>query len=170
MTNSRVRPSVVLVLAMVSVAGWLGACATGTESPSQPRRMPRFELPQQPEGSVRLYIFRPQGIVGMWGRPVILINGQKLVSTLTESLLDPNSVVVADVPADRIRVTWMQSSKSTENTDPLVLAGPAGSSLYLRWTLKPTSGHLQQVSESEARSELSPLFFKGYRNLTAVVK
>lgn len=170
MMSARLRSRAILVALGLGVAAWLGACATGPELSPHPRRMPRLELPPQPEGSVRVHIYRPQGLVGMWGRPVILVNGQTLKSTLSDSLLEPNSVVVADVPATKARVTWMQSAQAKENTDPIVLAAPPGSSVYLRWTLEPTFGYLQPVSESQAASEMGPLFFKGYRNFTGVVK
>lgn len=115
--------------------------------------------------SLRLIIYRPQTLVGMAGRPQVVINGQTMLTVLNESLLEPGSVFVVDAPAGQTRLSWVQSGKTESNTDPLVFNGLNGAIRYLRWTLKPTYGYLELVDEGKARDEIGPLRYMGYRNL-----
>jgi len=143
----------------------LAGCTTTTDMESRTAQRPRIEPPQQVHNSLRLIIYRPQVLVGMLGRPVVVINDQKMLNFLNESMLEPGSVFVVDVPSEQTKLGWIQSGKTESNVDPIVLQGLGGAQRYFRWTLRPTSGYLQQVDESVAREEIGPLYYKGYRNL-----
>jgi hypothetical protein len=117
--------------------------------------------------SLRLFVYRPQVLVGMAGRPVVVVNGRKMLTALTESMLEPGSVFIVDAPADHTRVDWIQFRNAEASSNPLDFTGLAGATRYLRWTLKPTYGYLEPVSEDVARSEIAPLRYMGYRNLLA---
>jgi len=101
----------------------------------------------------------------MWGRPFVIVNGQMMVTSLRDSLLDPGSVFVVDAPENHTQVTWLQSRQTVPSTDPLVFQGLPGATRYLRWTLKPTYGYLELVPEDIAREEIIPLHYMGYRNV-----
>lgn len=150
-----------LACAFLFIAG----CAPSNHTGALPAQRPRIEPPLQTPDSIRLVIYRPQTIVGMSGRPVIVINGLHMLTTLRESMLDPGSVFVVDAPAQHTQVAWIQSKQAGLNSDPIVYADLRGETRYLRWFLKPTYGYLQQVDERVAFEELAPLRYMGYRKL-----
>ena len=141
----------------------LGCAANNKEGRTAQR--PRLGPPAQASNSLRLVIYRPQALVGMWGRPFVIVNGQMMVTSLRDSLLDPGSVFVVDAPENHTQVTWLQSRQTVPSTDPLVFQGLPGATRYLRWTLKPTYGYLELVPEDIAREEIIPLHYMGYRNV-----
>ena len=153
--------SPVLACAFLLIAG----CSTGNNTGGLPSQRPRIEPPLQPPNSIRLIIYRPQTILGMSGRPVIVINGLSMLTVLRESMLDPGSAFVVDAPAEHTQVGWIQSKQTELNSDLIVFAGLRGETRYLRWFLNPTYGYLQQVDESVALEELGQLRYMGYRNL-----
>lgn len=146
----------------------LAGCATPPENhPAQSRRGALFPFPQQPAESVRLIIYRPQVLVGMWGKPVILVNDQRMGnpgSPVADNYLQPGTVFVVDAPAAQTRVGWLQSGKDEASDQSINYTGLAGAKRYLRWTLKPTYGYLQEVDEASAIEEITPLRFSGYVN------
>ena len=160
MTLARMSLRMLALVALV-VAG----CATGNNAADLPVQRPRIEPPPQPPDSLRLVIYRPQTLVGLWGRPVVVVNGRSMITTLKESMLNPGSVFVVDAPAALTQVQWIQSKQAELNPDPIVFTGLAGETRYLRWTLEPTFGYLQHVGEDLARIEMGPLFYTGYRNI-----
>jgi hypothetical protein len=87
----------------------LFGCATSNNNEGRTAQRPRLGPPPQTSNSLRLVIYRPQTLVGMWGRPVVSVNGKMMVTALSESLLDPGSVFVVDAPADHTQVAWLQS-------------------------------------------------------------
>ncbi|MBL8381988.1 MAG: hypothetical protein JNM90_02860 [Burkholderiales bacterium] len=160
------------LLALLSIPGALGlaGCASGPEV--RPAGRPRFEPPPQPADSIRLFVYRPQTLVGMAGRPFILVNGRRMGiagSPVSENqnFLQPGSVFVVDAPAARAEVRWIQSGRNEPSPEAIVYAGQAGARRYLRWTLKATSGFLQEVDEAPAVQEIVPLMYSGYLNLLA---
>lgn len=152
-----------ILTAAISLAG----CAhTRTHTAASAKRL-RVEPPPQPANSLRLIIYRPQQLVGVWGQPVIVVNGRKMLTALSDSMLDPGSVFVVDAPAEHTLVEWIQSRKSKPSTQSLVINGLQQSTRYLRWTLKPTFGYLEPVTAAVARVEIGPLHYMGYRNVVA---
>ncbi|MEW5787553.1 MAG: hypothetical protein AB1899_06845 [Pseudomonadota bacterium] len=140
----------------------LSGCST-----SVPVR-PRIELPAQPGSSIRLVIYRPQTLVGMWGKPTILVNGQPMGirgSPTNANFLAPGSVFVVDAPASLARVGWIQTGKTEPDAQEIVFRDLPGATRHLRWTLKPTYGYLQEVEAGSARDEIGPLRFTGYMDL-----
>lgn len=113
----------------------IAGCATGSNTDDLPAQRARIEPPPQPPNSLRLIIYRPQTLVGMSGRPVVVVNGRNMLTVLKESMLEPGSVFVVDAPAERTQVGWIQSRQNKLNTDPIVFAGLSGETRYLRWTL-----------------------------------
>lgn len=137
----------------------------------RPAGRPRFEPPPQPADSIRLFIYRPQTLVGMAGKPFIVVNGRRMGiagSPVSENFLQPGSVFVVDAPAARAEVRWIQSGRSEPSPEAIVYAGQAGARRYLRWTLKATSGFLHEVEEAPAVQEIVPLMYSGYLNLAAL--
>jgi hypothetical protein len=157
-----------LIWLATCVAFVLAGCATTAgHAPSQRARL---APPQQPADSIRLFIYRPQTLVGMMGKPAVLVNGRQMGiagSPVNENLLQPGSVFVVDAPATLARVTWRQSGKAEPDGDEIVYQGLPGTQRYLRWTLKPTLGYLQEVDEAVAAKEIAPLYYNGYVNLTS---
>jgi len=130
---------------------------------------PRMVLPQQPADSIRLFIYRPQFLLGSAGKPVVFINGRQLGvpgSPVNANFFEPGSVSVVDAPAPRARVTWSQSARVPPGAEVIEVQGVAGTQWYLRWALRPTFGYLQAVEASEAEREIGGLLFGGYLNLT----
>jgi hypothetical protein len=150
---------------MVPVALLLAGCATTSDFGQRAR----LEPPQQPMESIRLIIYRPQTLVGMLGKPVVFVNGQQMGikgSPVNENLLEPGSVFVVDAPATLTHVSWLQSSKAQSRGEAITYQGLQGVKRYLRWTLKPTYGYLQEVDEVIAAEEIPPLRYTGYLDLT----
>lgn len=152
-------------LVCVSALSLLMGCAAINNDEVRMAQRPRFELPPQASDSIRLIIYRPQVLVGMWGRPVVLINGRKMLGVLSESLLDPGSVFVVDAPAGSTQVTWLQARQTVPSAEPIVFKEQKGATRFLRWTLKPTYGYLELVTEEVARGEIGPLRYMGYRKV-----
>jgi len=160
---------ITLVLALAGIL--LNGCATNGESQSvRGSREALFPFPQQPAESIRLVIYRPQVLVGMLGRPVVIVNGQRIGnpgSPVTENPLLPGTVFVVDAPASLARVWWWQSGQGEAADKAISYAGPAGARRYLRWTLSATYGYLQEVEEVPAIEEIASLRFSAYVNLLA---
>ncbi len=149
----------------VGVTCLLAGCSTTSDL----RQRARLEAPQQPAESIRLFIYRPQTLVGMHGKPVVMVNGQQMGiqgSPVNENFLQPGSVSVVDAPANLTRVEWRQSSKAQPGGEAMTYQGLAGETRYLRWSLKPTYGYLQEMDEAVAAEEIHPLRYNGYLDLT----
>jgi hypothetical protein len=152
--------------------------ATGCGNPTLVRLEQQAELPgyldatstipAQAENTMRLYIYRPQSMVGMWGSAIVIVNGAWLGdrnNPVIENKLIPGAVFVVDVPAAPARV-WSYQSGRGEDLDSALELSPAQSrTWFLRWTLKPTYGYLRAVDEREALAELESLRFSGYVTL-----
>jgi hypothetical protein len=156
------------ILILVCIPLVLAGCVAPADKENRNSQRPRIEPPQQVQNSLRLIIYRPQSIVGMMGRPVIVINGQKMLTVLNDSMLEPGSVFVIDAPSEQTKLTWVQSGKTESTVEPLLLKGLRGAQRYFRWTLRPTYGYLEQVDESVAREEIGPLIYMGYKNVVEV--
>jgi hypothetical protein len=160
-------PALLLTCVSLSLAG----CATTTEvRPVRDAREALFPFPQQPAEDIRLVIYRPQVLVGMWGKPVILVNGQRMGnpgSPVSDNHLQPGTVFVVDAPASLTRVGWSQPGRDEATDQAISYTGLAGATRYLRWTLKPTYGYLQEVDEAGALEEIASLHFSAYVNQLA---
>jgi hypothetical protein len=160
-----------LILLLASVSISLTGCSTTAEvQTTRNGREALFPFPQQPAESIRLIIYRPQVLVGMWGKPVIIVNGERMGnpgSPATENHLQPGSVFVVDAPASLTRVWWSQPSQGEAGDKAISYVGLTGAKRYLRWTMKPTYGYLQEVDETSAAAEIAPLRFSAYVNLIA---
>lgn len=158
-----------LILVLVSIV--LNGCSTTAEvQTAHGARQALFPFPQQPVESIRLVIYRPQVLVGMWGKPVIIVNGQRMGnpgSPVTENHLQPGTVFVVDAPASLARVWWSQSGQGEATDKAISYTGLAGAKRYLRWTLMPTYGYLQEIDEARAIEEIGSLRFSAYVNLLA---
>lgn len=156
------------ILLLMCGALALAGCATGVGG--HPDKRPRLEPPAQPPESIRLIIYRPQTLVGMAGRPVVLVNGRRMGiqgSPVNENFLQPGSVFVVDAPAALTRVAWIQSGQSRPGEEVITYRALPGEKRYLRWTLQPTYGYLQEVGEAVAGQEVGPLRYSGYIDLTS---
>lgn len=150
---------------LLSGALLLAGCASTADG--RPAQRARLEPPPQPAESIRLFIYRPQMLVGMLGKPVILVNGQRMGiqgSPVNDNFLEPGSVFVVDAPASVTRVGWIQSRQTQPSADVITYTDMPGARRYLRWTLKPTHGYLQEVAEAVAVEEIGPLRYNGYIN------
>lgn len=164
----------VRMLAVLLIPLALIACSTTTvvrgvqQSRMTPYAEARADLRPQPADSMRLYIYRPQSIVGMWGNAIVIVDGMRMgnpANPTVENLLLPGAVFVVDTPAKPTRVWWDQSGRG-EETQLVFELDPAASRVwFLRWDLKPTFGYLRTVDELQARGEIEPLGFSGYVNL-----
>jgi hypothetical protein len=157
-----------LALLLVSGALLLAGCSTTAEV--RPAERARLEPPQQPAESIRLVVYRPQTLVGMAGRPVVVVNDRRMGiegSPVNENFLQPGSVFVVDAPAALTQVRWLQSKQARPSDDVITYKDLPGATRYLRWTLKPTYGYLQEVGESVALEEIGPLRYSGYLNLSS---
>ena len=131
-------------------------------------REARPTIPVQAEDAMRLYIFRPQSMVGMWGSAVVIVNGAWLgdrENPLIDNKLIPGAVFIVDVPAAPARVWSYQSGRGEDRETALQLVPAQSRTWFLRWTLKPTYGYLTTVDEREASAELESLRFSGYVKL-----
>lgn len=161
------------VLALLAIAAGIvlaGCATTAAPQPGAAGREALFPFPPQPPQSLRLIIYRPQVLVGMWGKPVIIVNGQRMGnpgSPVTDNPLLPGTVFVVDAPAARSRVWWWQSGQGEALDKAIAYAGLAGARRYLRWTLAPTYGHLVEVDEARAVEEIAPLRFSAYIDLVS---
>jgi hypothetical protein len=148
------RPSLFFVWICLLVAG----CSTAAMvRPDQGSQSVLFPFPPQAADSIRLIIYRPQVLMGMWGKPAIIVNGRRMGiagSTVSENFLQPGTAFVVDAPASLARVQWIQSGKTEPSEEAITYTGLAGAKRYLRWTLKPTYGHLAEVDEASALEEI----------------
>jgi hypothetical protein len=162
-----------VVVAALSASVLPGCSSTTAARAVQESQMPRYaqarsELPALRDDAVRLYIYRPQAIVGMWGAPVVLVNGTRMgnpSNPVAENLLLPGAVFVVDTPARATRATWIQSSRGEETDKAIDLDPQSARTVYLRWDLKPTYGYLQPIEPKQALAEIESLVFTGYVNL-----
>lgn len=155
----------------------LASCATPPSVfPDQPRPvLPPYlsvksKLPEQPANSIRLYIYRPQSYLGRLGSAIILVNGVALAdrsSPVYRNLLQPGSVFVTDTLGEVARITWDQNGRPEGTDKPIEISIQQTSVVYLRWSMKPTYGYLEQVSEQQASKEISTLGVSGYTTLSA---
>lgn len=125
-------------------------------------------LPAQMKGSIRLYVYRPQVLLGRLGHAIILVNGVALAdrtSSVTENLLQPEAVFVVDVSGQEARITWDQDGRPEGTDKPIEISARQFPVVYLRWRMKPTYGYLEQVSEQQAKEEITSLGFSGYVKL-----
>jgi len=125
----------------------------------------RSTIPAQTENTMRLYVYRPQSFVGMWGSAIVIVDGTWLgdrKNPLIDNKLIPGAVFVVDVPAAPARVWSYQSGRGEDVETALSLSPTVSRTWFLRWTLKPTYGYLRTVDEREALAELESLRFSGY--------
>jgi hypothetical protein len=165
-----IRAAVLAALPFSVLAG----CSTTTvvRGVQQSRMTPFAEaqagLRPQPADAMRLYIYRPQTVVGMWGNAIVLVDGKHMgnpANPTVENLLLPGAVFVVDTPVKVTRVGWVQSGRG-EETELVLDLDPAQSRVwYLRWDLRPTYGYLRRVDDAQAQSEIAPLGLSGYVNL-----
>ena len=163
-------------LGAVGFSMLLAACGTDTAAVRQQQQGAASDpaatrpslLPPVPQGTLRLYIYRPQYFVGNWGRAIVIVNGRWFGNPqdpVQDNRMIPGSVFVVDVPQGKARVTWTQPGRP-EGTDPaLELSAATAPVAYLRWTLKPTYGHLEPVAEAQAAQEIAALRFTGHITL-----
>jgi len=157
-----------LLAVLVASGALFAGCSTAPEVQSP--RPARLDLPSQAVDAIRLVIYRPQTLVGMWGKPIVLVNDRPMGvqgSPVNENFLQPGSVFVVDAPASLTRVRWLQSRQAQPGDDVITFQGLPGATRYLRWTLKPTSGFLHQVDERTAVEEIVALRYTGYVSLIA---
>lgn len=136
----------------------------------RPYSQARADLPPPTAGSLRLYIYRPQAIVGAWGGAIVIVNGRWFgdpANYITNNMLIPGAVFVVDVPDGTAHVTWAQPGRPQGTDKPLELSSASSPVAYLRWTLKPTYGLLEQVPAEQATREIDPLRFSGHVALGA---
>ena len=164
----------VRTLAVLSIALALSACSTTSvvrgvqQSRMTPYAEARADLRPQPADSMRLYVYRPQSVVGMWGNAIVIVDGMRMgnpADPTVENLLLPGAVFVVDTPAKPTRIWWVQSGRGEESELAFELDPSRARIWFLRWDLKPTYGYLRTVDESLARGEIEPLGFSGYVNL-----
>jgi hypothetical protein len=127
------------------------------------------KLPPRAEGDTRIFIFRPQAVVGMLGAPVVIVDGTWMGDPQdpANNRMLPGSVFVVDTPAAVTRVWWYQAGRGEEKDMALELPSAESRAWYLRWSMKPTSGYLQRVAEADALREIAPLKFGGYVRVDA---
>jgi hypothetical protein len=128
----------------------------------------RTSLPDAPVGALRLYIYRPQAVLGMWGGAIVIVNGRWFgdpANYITDNMLIPGAVFVVDVPAGTARVTWAQPGRPEGTDKPLELSSTKSPVMYLRWMLKPTYGLLEEAPADQGASEIVSLRFSGHVTL-----
>lgn len=128
----------------------------------------RASLPAQPVGSLRLYIYRPQVLVGMWGGAIVVVNGRWFgdpANYISDNMLVPGTVFAVDVPQGTARVTWAQPARPEGSDAPLNLSSASSPVVYLRWVLRPTYGLLEQVTAAQGSRETESLKFSGHVTL-----
>jgi hypothetical protein len=128
----------------------------------------KAKLPPLAPDSIRLYIYRPQGLAGMAGNAIVVVDGNRMgnpARPTVENLLLPGAVFVVDTPARRTRVWWEQTGQGDESGKAIELTPESSRAWYLRWNLKPTYGYLELVQEQQALPEIEPLRMSGYVDL-----
>jgi hypothetical protein len=156
------------------VAGAISGCSSTTliRAAQQSRMTPfaeaKAQLPPQPADAMRLYVYRPQALAGMWGNAIVIVGGTRMgnpANPTADNRLLPGAVFVVDTPARSTRVWWEQAGRG-EETELAFELDPAKSRVwFLRWDLKATYGYLRPVDEAQARAQIEPLGFSGYVNL-----
>lgn len=163
----------VIALVALSVSVLAGCSTTTVVRGVQQSRMTPFaeakaDLRPQPPDAIRLYIYRPQALVGMWGNAIVLVDGKPMgnpANPTVENLLLPGAVFVVDNPARITRVGWVQPGRGEETELVLDLDPTKSRVWYLRWDLKPTYGYLRRVDEAQALAEIASLGLSGYVSL-----
>lgn len=127
-----------------------------------------IKLPSQAPGTARIFIYRPQAIVGSRGSAIVIVDGKWMgnpANPIQENHLLPGSVFAVDSAAKLARVWWYQPGRGEEKDQVIEVSADRASRWYLRWDLKPTHGYLQPVDESTALKEIQGLRFSAYVNL-----
>ena len=117
------------------------------------------QIPPLAAGFTRLFIYRPHVFVGLGGNAIVIINGHWIGDRddpIKDNKLIPGTVFVVDVPSDQVKVWWYQNGK--EDFDKaFTVSSTTSQTHYLRWSLKPTYGYLDQVDQVKALEEISQL-------------
>lgn len=129
----------------------------------------KINLPEQPNGYMRLYIYRPQAFTGMMDNPVVTIDG-KLTGDPKNSydnLFLPGTVFVLDAPGNIVHVSWLWAHDTTDKV--ISLSAENSHIWYLRWHIPalnfPGERYLETTSEENATKEIAKLRFTGYLKL-----
>ena len=134
----------------------------------KPYAAAKNEIPSSPPGYTRIFVYRPETFIGMWGTAVVIIDGKWMGDkehSFDNNLLLPGAVFVVDTPEDVSSVWWYQVGEGEETDKALSLRSTEGRTWYLRWGMKPTYGYLEITAEEKAVSEIESLQFSGYVRL-----
>jgi hypothetical protein len=118
--------------------------------------------------SIRLFVYRPQALLGMAGSAIVVVDGNRMGNPerpTIENLLLPGAVFVVDTPSKRTRVWWEQAGQGDESGRAIEINPDSSRTWYLRWDLKPTYGYLQVVQEKQALPEIESLRMSGHVTL-----
>jgi hypothetical protein len=155
------------------LCGLITGCAYATRASQhtalEPYSQAKAKIPPQPADSLRLIIFRPQMMTGLFASHIVIIDGKWMgdqKDPFNDNLLLPSAVFVVDVPARLTRIWAFAPGVGEERERAIELRPTDSHARYLRWTMRPTHGYLQEVGEQQALLELETLRLSGYRNLT----
>jgi hypothetical protein len=166
--------TITVLLLSVQLSGCVASAptkpdATATSSSSAtPVPALQARLAPQRDGVTRLYIYRPQRLLGALGKPVVIINdywfgkaGQSAYSPLS-----PGAVFVVDSLAP-IHRAWLYQGGSEDRQHQLSLPAGSGRTHYLRLQMHPTYASLKEVDARTAVAEIDQLQLSGYFGLPA---
>lgn len=131
----------------------------------------KYNIPELPDGYIRLYIYRPQTFIGMMDNPVVTINGKLIGNPENpyENRFLPGAIFVLDTPGDIALVSWVWAHDKTDRV--LSLSSKESRTWYLRWHIPPLNfpgeRYLEVAPQETAAREIEPLRFTGYVKLTA---
>ena len=156
---------------LITIASFLFGCATPI--PSRVEQFSELEsyadtkssIPPQSSNVMRVYIYRPQAFIGMFGSDIVIIDGKWMgdkSDPVRDNYLLPGSVFVVDIPRESTRI-WTYDTGRRKETDRVIALSSENKQIwFLRWAMKPTYGYLEIVDEDEAVLEIQKLLFSGY--------
>lgn len=174
-----------VVIPFLTYATLLSGCSSGTMIATEPmisRSMhttaypsatsAKYNIPEVPDGYIRLYIYRPQTFTGMMDNPVVSINGKLIGNPENpyENRFLPGAIFVLDTPGDIAQVSWVWAYVKNDKNKILSLSSKESRIWYLRWHIPPLNfpgeRYLEVTPPETAVREIEPLRFTGYVRLT----
>lgn len=125
------------------------------------------QVPQQSDNTTRIYIYRPQRLLGSAAKPVVIINGESFgdKNNPKVNLLPPASVFIVDSSAPKFEMWLFQNNKEEFDKKTQFRATP-GKTKFFRLGMKSTYTFLEAVKSDKAIDEIQKLRLTGYKNLS----
>jgi hypothetical protein len=166
--------TIAVLFLSVQLSGCVASAPTKSDetavssSPAATVPLLQARLVPQRNDVTRLYIYRPQRLLGAFAKPVVIVNDYWFgrADQSTYSPLRPGAVFVIDSQAP-IQRAWLYQSGSEDREHQLTLPADSGRTHYLRLHMHPTYVSLEEVDTQTAVAEINQLQLSGYFDLPA---